>query len=324
MEERLYRLRKKISRISIGFVLYTFFAYVAILLIQLVIAMLGLGKILGENIYWQWTISLLPLYLFGLPATYLFLKNMEAAPIKKSNMSIADFLLLFLIGRFFTLAGSYISSFLASVTESIMHTEISDKTSELIEQTPVWLIFICAVIIGPIVEEFLYRKLIIDRLHPYGEALAILFSSTVFALAHGNLYQVFYSFLNGYILAFLYIRTGNIWYSTVFHMITNFLGSIAVLPVFEAQKALESLAQGAALGVEHISLTLFISGYGLAKGFLALLGAIILCFCYKQFLPRKHALRPIPKRGAFSAVLINPGFILFICLSILEFAISLF
>ncbi len=323
-EERLCKLRKKISRISLGFVLYSCVAYVAILLIQFIIALSGLEAVLMDNIYWQWAMSLLPLYLFGLPVICVFLKSTQAAPLKKSYMSVADLLLLFLIGRFFTLAGSYISSFLTSVTERILHTQISDTTTELIEKTPVWLIFISAVVIGPIVEEFLYRKLIIDRLHPYGEAFAILFSSAIFALAHGNLYQVFYAFLNGCILALIYIRTGNLWYSTAFHMISNFLGSIAVLPILKAQSTLEALVEGTVLSAEHVSLTLLVSGYAITKWFLALLGAAVLCFCYKQFLPSRFALKPIPQGKSLSVVLKSPGFIAFLCLSILEFTLSLF
>lgn len=322
-EERLHRLKKKISRISIGFVLYTFVAYVAILLIQLFLSLFGLAEALESSIYLQWAISLLPLYLFGLPTVILFLKSTNPTPLKKSNMSLADLLLLFLIGRFFTLAGSYISSFLTSVTERILRRPITDATTEMIEASPVWLIFISAVIIGPIVEEFLYRKVIIDRLHTHGEMFAILFSSVIFALAHGNLYQVFYAFLNGCILALIYIRTGKLWYSTVFHMVSNFLGSIAVLPILKAQSVLEGVAEGAEYGARELSLTLLIGGYGLTKWFLALLGAAVLCFCYKQFMPSKRALEPIPHGKAFSSVLKSPGFIAFLCLSILEFALSL-
>ena len=45
-EATLFRLRKKISRLSFSFVLYTLVAYVAILVIQFIVALLGLSEVL--------------------------------------------------------------------------------------------------------------------------------------------------------------------------------------------------------------------------------------------------------------------------------------
>ena len=323
-EATLFRLRKKISRLSFSFVLYTLVAYVAILVLQLITTLLGFAEILEKNVYWQFGISVLPLYLFGLPAICLFLKSIKASPIKKSGMSIEDFLLLFLIGRFFTLVGSSISNFLVSITERVLRTQINDTTTELLESVPNWLIFLVAVLIGPIIEEFLYRKLIIDRLHPHGEMFAILFSSVVFALAHGNLYQVVYVFFNGCILGLIYIRTGRLIYSCVFHILTNFLGSIVVLPIIKAQETLLLLEQTGTVNAEYLSLALLIAGYGFAKFFLAILGAVVLCKRYRHFIPRRYSIDPIPYGKATSTVLKSPGFIAFLAFSALEFILSLF
>lgn len=323
-EATLFRLRKKISRLSFSFIVYTLTAYVAIFILQLIVSLLGLSEILEKSVYWQFAMAVLPLYVFGLPAICLLLKSMKATPIKKSRMNIGDFLLLFLIGRFFTLVGSYTSSFLISVTERLFRTQINDTTTELLERIPTWLILIAAVLIGPIVEEFIYRKLIIDRLHPHGEMFAILFSSAVFALAHGNLYQVVYAFLNGCILGLIYIRTGRLLYSCIFHIATNFLGSIVVLPIIEAQEALQALEQGGVFNSEYLSLTLLIGGYGFAKFFLAILGAAVLCLRYRHFLPRRYGLDPIPHGKTTSLLLKSPGFIAFLAFSALEFILSLF
>jgi len=323
-EERDMRLRKKFSRISLAFVIGVLVTYIAVLLIQLVVSVFGGAEAISESIYWQWAISLLPLYLFGMPAIFLFVWKMDVRTPQNKTLSLGEFLLLFLIGRFFTLVGTYISNFLVAISETITRSPITDTTSELMEVTPPWLIFIAAVIIAPILEELIYRKLIIDRLYMHGEAVAILFSSFIFALAHGNLYQVAYAFLNAFILGLIYTRTGRLRYCIAFHMLTNFLGSILVLPILDAQTRLQGFISGGEMSSEYIRLSMLVGGYGITKILLALLGAAVLCFTYKQLVPKRGAIDPIPRESTLRIVALNPGFIAFLVVSALEFAMSLF
>lgn len=323
-EERIMKIRQKFSRLSLAFVIGVFATNAAFLLIQFVVSLFGGSEVLANNIYWQWAISLLPLYLFGFPSIFLFVWKMDVRTPQRKNLSLGDFLLLFLIGRFFTLVGTYISNFLVAIFETIIRSPITDTTGALLEAAPPWLIFIAAVIIAPIIEELVYRKLIIDRLYVHGEAISILFSSLIFALAHGNFYQVVYAFLNAFILGLIYTRTGRLCYCIVFHMATNFLGSILVLPILDAQIKLQGFLSGGEMGAEYIRLSMLVGGYGAAKILLALLGAVVLCFTYKQLLPKRGAIDPIPRESARRIVVFNPGFIAFLAVSTLEITLSLF
>ena len=89
--------------------------------------------------------------------------------------------------------------------------------------TPITLF--CAVLISPILEEIFFRKLLIDRLKKYGERLAVVLSSVLFALSHATSQQLFYSFFFGIILSTLYVKTGRVRYTILLHIIVNFLGS---------------------------------------------------------------------------------------------------
>ncbi len=320
--EHLRQLRRKFSQLAFAFILYTFIAYLSIFIIQFLVTLLGIAPALDKNIFWQWSISLLPLYIFGFPCSYFFLKKMPVVRPKVRTFSFADFLLLFLIGRFFTLLGSSISGFLVGFTEMLFGNTIQDQTSELISNTPTYLIIIGAVIVGPIVEELVYRKLIIDRIYEHGETVAILFSSLIFSLAHGNLFQVVYAFLNGCILGFIYVRSGRLRYSILFHMLTNFLGSVVVVPIIKAQAQLEALSEMGSITGEYISLSLLVSGYGYAKFFLAALGCAVFLFLYKKFLPDKKAIAPLPKGRAFNITLATPGFFAFLFIALIEFLLS--
>lgn len=323
-QERLQYLRNKFSRIYIAFVIGFLATAAFITVIQIVDSFYFSSENLAQNIYWQWALSLLPLYLCGLPTIYFCIYKMDVNPPRQNGISVGLFLLLLLIGRFFTVAGSLVSDLLVFVTESIIGKPIVDSTSELIAKTPVWLIFVAAVIIAPILEEFIYRKLIIDRLYVHGEAAAILVSAVIFALVHGNLHQVFYAFLNACILGWIYTRTGRLRYTILFHMITNFLGSIAILPLFDAREKLKEFLSNGDIGMEILSPAMIVGGYGILKLALAILGAVAFFLSYKRFLPHGRALDPLPKADAVKIILLNPGCIAFLAVSTFEIILSLF
>jgi membrane protease YdiL (CAAX protease family) len=88
---------------------------------------------------------------------------------------------------------------------------------------------VTAGILAPIVEEFIFRKFLIDRTYRYGEWVAILTSGLMFGLFHGNLAQFFFTTLIGGLFAYIYIRTGKIWYTIALHMTMNLATSVVTM-----------------------------------------------------------------------------------------------
>ena len=78
---------------------------------------------------------------------------------------------------------------------------------------------------APILEELAFRKLLLDRLNPYGEVPAAFLSALLFGLFHGNSTQFILAFMVGLAFATVYLKTGNVWYSISFHMIINTVAS---------------------------------------------------------------------------------------------------
>ena len=77
-------------------------------------------------------------------------------------------------------------------------------------------------VIPPLVEEFLFRGIVLGKLRFFGDAFALFLSSALFALMHGNIIQIPFAFIVGLVLAFLTIRTGSLVPSMVVHFIVNF------------------------------------------------------------------------------------------------------
>lgn len=76
-------------------------------------------------------------------------------------------------------------------------------------------------IIGPIAEELLFRKLLVDKTLKYGIGASVMISGLFFGLFHGNFQQVFYAMVLGMICAYLYAYSGKIGYSILIHIAFN-------------------------------------------------------------------------------------------------------
>ena len=89
------------------------------------------------------------------------------------------------------------------------------------------IIYLAQAIIGaPIIEEFIFRKLLIDKIAPHGEGIAIITSAMLFGLMHGNFGQFFLAFFLGLLFALIYVKTRNIKYTMGLHFMINTVASL--------------------------------------------------------------------------------------------------
>ena len=82
--------------------------------------------------------------------------------------------------------------------------------------------FLYIAIFAPILEEIFFRGLILRNLLPYGKKFAIVGSSFLFGILHGNLLQSPYAFLVGLVLGYTAVEFGLVW-SILLHMFNNFV-----------------------------------------------------------------------------------------------------
>ena len=81
---------------------------------------------------------------------------------------------------------------------------------------------LAVVLVGPIVEEIIFRGIAMTRLGPtFGPAAALILSALLFGLAHGTPIAVGYAFLLGLLLAGIFLRYRSILPCMVFHVFFN-------------------------------------------------------------------------------------------------------
>ena len=243
-----------------------------------------LVQAMGQNavnapIWLQFLISSGPLYLIAMPMGLMLMKAVPELPTRRFPMTPGRFFTLLLMCLPIMYGGSIIGNLLSmALSGGTAQNAIADLA---MANDPAMIVF--GVILGPIFEEWMFRKQIISRTRRYGEKLSILLSALMFALFHLNLFQFFYAFGLGLMFGYVYMRTSQLRYSIAMHMIINFNGSV-LAPWVLSQVDLEALATtdttdpaaAQALLAQNGAGMMLVSGYGLLLIALSIAGLVLL------------------------------------------------
>jgi len=116
---------------------------------------------------------------------------------------------------------SYVNGMLASIFDVAEYEPIFNEAPQYIHDYSFILQFITIALVPAFCEEFLFRGVVLSNLMPYGKGTAIIVSSVLFGLMHGNFYQFLYATAAGILLGAVYVLTDSIWCSVLIHMINN-------------------------------------------------------------------------------------------------------
>ena len=258
----------------------------------------------------------IPMYLVAFPLYLLISKPLETAKPEKQKMSFIQLLKAFCVCEFVGVAGNFIGIFVNIILSVLMKQQTaSTMLVDGIFGDNALLFLFLAVICAPIVEEMLFRKVLIDRIRKYGNRIAILISGIMFGLFHGNFTQVFYAAFLGMLFAFIYIRTGKIQYTIGLHMTVNFWGT--AMPYIamrnkdfnEIIEALSSMDVSKIIGlVSDLKYLLIVS----AGTYTFALAGLIIFILHRRDLKVDPAIAPLPKGKRFVTACCNIG-----CLALL-------
>jgi membrane protease YdiL (CAAX protease family) len=228
--------RRTFSRIGLAYALLTLIPQVVAIAAQLLLMVLWPQAL---TTWWiNWIFSLVPLYGVALPAMWLILKQIPAAPhnpdyavnrlasLEKPAFHFGHWMLLLIIAFGCMTAGGLVGNTTMSILSAIMDYDYANGLANMVDSSPAWVTVIGGCICGPLGEELLFRKLLIDRTRRYGDLPSILLSGILFGLFHGNLFQFFYATLVGMVFAYVYTRTGKYWWCFAMHAVLNLMGGV--------------------------------------------------------------------------------------------------
>ena len=222
---------------------------IAMLVVQ--VAAAGAAALLApallERPMFYWLLSLTSVYGAGAAAFVLVIRRVPAPP-RPQGRPLGP-------GRFFQVYGAAVGTAylmnlltlsLLELVGALRGRPVENPVNSLMDYPPA-LALLLSCVVAPVVEELLFRRLLLDRLRPYGGRFAVLASALCFALFHGNFSQFFYAFAIGVIFGWAALITGRIWQVMVLHAMVNFL-SVGVLPLLERLDAPEWSSSALVLG----------------------------------------------------------------------------
>ncbi len=325
--------KRDFSRFFNGLFVFNIISYAAVLIITLALLLIfgkdGANEILS-NVYFDMIFGVLPMYLIALPVLYLMIRKMPERRPERQDFGVKTFIGLFPVCILFMTLGNYIGIYLNVIIGAIRGYEVPNGTAELVESSPVWLTVIMVVILAPLAEEFIFRKLMIGRLSRYGYGTAILVSSLTFGLFHGNLYQFFYATFVGIILGYIFVKSGNWLLSALMHALLNLYGSVISVKMSDVTiRYLELYEQYVADTLtdmtEFTRISIIAQIISLFQIALLITGAVIFFRSVKRrsfVIADLEGIR-IPKGRRAKTIFLNIGAILFLVSSLLIFLINL-
>ena len=296
--------------------------------VQVAVSMLVLAfaPSLLDNPNLSLLVSMLPTYTIAFPLTSLLIRQVPGVQMKKHNMKPTQLLGAFAISYALMYLSNLAGQFFTNIIGIIKGSPVDDAIADLVSELNPLTAFFVMVLLAPALEEWIFRKLLVDRTIRYGEGTAIFLSGLMFGLFHGNLNQFVYTFLIGAFWAFIYVKTGRLRYTLYLHMALNFMGSVGSLFFLGAISTLEG--GSSAMNGFHFLLGMLIPlaiviPYLIVVFGLVISGIVLLVTNWKRFrlIPAELF---IPKEKRFSVIFLNAGMILYVLFQIIQIVLQLF
>ena len=188
-----------------------------------------------QSEWFQWVITDVANYGLGLPLMLLILRPLPMpAALPRRRVTGKQFGALVLVSYAVMYVTNLIGLGVNAAITALRGQQAGEPLQDMVSGTNPWIIFLFGVVIAPLIEEWIFRSLILRRLAPWGEPVAIFGSAFLFGLFHGNFGQFFYAFALGAVFAYVALRSGGIRYTVALHFLVNFFGMTVSQAVSES------------------------------------------------------------------------------------------
>ena len=239
------------------------------------------------------------------------MRKLDSTEIKKNNLGFKTFLKYLCITFTLMWIGNITGTIITNLLSFTIQNDIANPIQNLINSTDLWLNLILISLIGPIFEEIIFRKILIDRTIKYGPLASILVSAIIFGLIHGNLNQFCYTVLVGGFFAYVYIKTGQIKYSIGLHIILNMLGSVLSMIVNNSAVNLSN-----AFNTTDLAILVFYF-------ILILIALFVGIYTLVEYIQKKRKQKNSIDLKIIKPVFLNAGMICFIVFYIIRMALQI-
>ncbi len=310
-----YRLTLRRHYARLGLALFVYYVVTAAAQTVVQLAVMAWAPRWAEAGWFAPALAIVPMYCVGFP---LFLCLLPKAPPRsllpeKRQVPARELFSLLLMCLGILYPGNLLGQGADWALRRLFGAEGGSTALEaLADSADTWSFILAAVVLGPVMEELTFRKLLLDRMRTIDKPAALFFSALSFGLFHSNPVQFFYAFGVGLLFGCIYLRTGRIGYSMVLHVLINFIGSAAAL-FLPTELDLAHLDTAALL--ENLLPALGLGAYALAV-LAGSVAGIVLLIRHRRSLRVADGADLLRSDSRFSLVFCSPGWLLY-CLAVL-------
>ena len=118
--------------------------------------------------------------------------------------------------------GGFLHAIIAAMLETGFGVVSSAPELRAPDGGPALLMYIISLTIIPaVLEELVFRGVVMQSLRRFGDGFALVISSILFGFIHGNLIQFIPAFLTGIAIGYFVMRTGSILTGILIHLVNN-------------------------------------------------------------------------------------------------------
>lgn len=233
----------------------------AVMIFSAVFQVNGLAVFSDPNVEYVLTsmISLVTLtvpYLYTLKTT----KSTFAELIPVKRVASSKLISLVMLGFGASALSNLASNILESVVNSLFGIQFENPAPEY--GSGPWsfiLMLLCVGILPALLEEFAIRGVILGALRKkFSDTSAIVISSVLFGILHGNLQQIPFATLLGLLLAYTTVYTGSLLPAVLIHAVNN---TISVVLAFSSQNMSPMVSEMTSYIYFTVSLIIGICGF---------------------------------------------------------------
>ena len=180
-----------------------------------------------SNGWFRYLLIAVSFYLIGFPLCCWILKSIpDGQKREEENLTFGGFIKFFLISYFIMVLLNLFTMGFLWIVGNFKGSDVVNPLENVISNSSVLATIIFAGILSPIIEEVLFRGVMLNKLRTYGDKIAIITTALLFGLFHENFSQFFYAVGLGMIFAYVTLKTGTIKYSIGLHIMINMMGSV--------------------------------------------------------------------------------------------------
>lgn len=246
-------------------------------------------------------------YLIGFPVFYLMIKNLPEEEKRESKtLGVFEVIKICFMSYSIVYIVNFLTNILMMLIAVIKGSEVTNPLVNMLEGSNwIWsLIF--AGILSPIIEEMMFRGVMLNKLRRYGDKVAIITTAILFGLFHANFSQFFYAVALGIVFAYVTLKTGTIKYSIILHIVVNIMGGV-ILPAV--------IGDGSNI--------VAVGCVGLALLAIVIVGLVLLIKNRKNISLLDGEIK-LEKGTAFKTIWVNVGMILYVVISLVSMISILF